>query len=414
MLARVVAMTMAMHVIVVMASLTAPVLAGLLAAAAGIPVYFVGYYSALIYGCGAVVSLATPGLVRRCGVIRLHQLMLAATALSLAALVGADLPAYVASAVLLGIAYGPVNPASTVLLARLTPPERRARIFSLKQTAVPLGGALAGSIMPRLSQWAGWRGAVLLLAVLALAMIAGVQHWRSRLDAERQPMAPLVGAGLWLPLRLYAATPALRRLGIAAFTFGALQFAVTAVFATVLTAAGWTLAQAGAALSVAMAVSVGCRVLWGMAADRWTPGLVLAVMGAMMSAVALASAFLTAAWPGLAVLAIAALFGISALCWNGVAVAEAVREAPSGAISEASAGLYTVTFSGALAGPAAFSSVSLISGGSCPGFLMLAGLAAIGSMLLLPHRASRALKPAGASPPSSPEPAATRPDASAG
>ena len=105
-------------------------------------------------------SFATPDLLRRYGGIRLHQIMLVLTAAALLVLLPALPLAFVASAIVLGIAYGPMNPASTAMLARHTPVAARARIFSLKQTAVPIGGALAGSLTPALAQLLGWRGAV--------------------------------------------------------------------------------------------------------------------------------------------------------------------------------------------------------------------------------------------------------------
>ena len=51
-LTRVVTATTAVQAIVVMASLLVPVLATVLATAAGIAPYLVGYYSAVIYGLG--------------------------------------------------------------------------------------------------------------------------------------------------------------------------------------------------------------------------------------------------------------------------------------------------------------------------------------------------------------------------
>jgi len=398
MLAKIVATTLVMHVVVVMASLTAPVLASLLAAAAGVPPYLIGYYSALVYGVGAMVSLATPGLVRRYGVIRLHQLILGATALALAALAGAGIAAYAVSGLLLGLAYGPVNPASTVILARFTPPARHARIFSIKQTAVPLGGALAGSIMPRLAQAIGWRPAVLLLAALAVVLIVSVQRRRDALDRGNDPRARVFGAALWAPVRLYLQTPGLHLVAGAAFAFGAVQFTETALFATVLTEAGWKLAEAGGMLSFALALSVPLRVMWGWVADWMTPRLVLGLLGAVMSGVAAASAFLGPAWPTAAVLGLSVLLSLSAFCWNGIALAQSVRQVPPGAIAEASAGLYTLSFAGALVGPAAFSSVTLVTGSFRLAYLGLAAMAVVPSGLLLWPRAAT-LRPMPVPPP---------------
>ena len=66
-LTKVLISTVAVQIAIVMASLCVPVLASLIAPAAGIPAYLVGYYSALIYGFAATTSFATPLLLRRWG-----------------------------------------------------------------------------------------------------------------------------------------------------------------------------------------------------------------------------------------------------------------------------------------------------------------------------------------------------------
>src|SRR5437660_5826310 len=127
-LARVVTATTAVQSIVVMASLPVPVLATVLAAAAGVAPYLVGYYSAVIYGLAAVGSFATPDLLRRFGGLRLHQIMLLLAAAAMLALLPAAPSGFVVSALVLGIAYGPMNPASTAMLARHAPIAARARV----------------------------------------------------------------------------------------------------------------------------------------------------------------------------------------------------------------------------------------------------------------------------------------------
>ena len=86
---KVVGATVAVQVAIVMASLTVPVLASMIAPEVGVPPYLVGYYSALIYGFAAMSSLATPRLFRRWGGIRLHQGMLVMVAAALVALLPA-------------------------------------------------------------------------------------------------------------------------------------------------------------------------------------------------------------------------------------------------------------------------------------------------------------------------------------
>jgi MFS family permease len=382
-LTKVLVATVAVQAAIVMASLTVPVLASLIAPAAGIPPYLVGYYSALAYGCAAATSLATPRLMRRWGGIRLHQGMLVMTALALLALLPAFPVGFALSAVVLGLAYGPMNPASTVLIARYAPTRRRARIFSLKQTAVPAGGALAGFGCPVAAAAFGWRGAALLIASLCLALAVLIQPWRNELDRDQLADTTGVDIGFWLPVRMLLASGGLRAVGAASFSFGAVQFSFTALFPTVLVRAGWKLSDAGMAMSVALVVGVVCRVIWGGVADRVGSRPVLGIIGAMMSLAAFAAAFIGPGWSGIAVILLAALFGLSAFCWAGIGIAEAVRQAPPAMIPEASAGMIGMTFLGALAGPALFSTTTALTGSFRPAFFLLGAISALAGASLL-------------------------------
>jgi len=383
-LGKIVVATVAVQAVIVMASLTVPVLASLIFVEAGVPPYLVGYYSSVIYGCAAATSLATPGLMRRWGGIRLHQGMLLMTAVAVLALLPAVPMGFVASAFVLGMAYGPMNPASTVLLAEHTAVALRSRVFSLKQTAVPAGGALAGSAMPVAAAALGWRGAMISIAVICAGLAILIQPWRAGLDRSRMPRRRLADSGFWLPAKVLW-QPGMRAVALASFAFGAVQFSFSAVFPTVLVGEGWSLKAAGLVLSTALAVGVGCRIVWGSIADRLGSRLILGLLGVVMGTAAAVAAFLTPDWPTLAVIGLAALFGVSAYCWAGIGLAETVHRAPPGLISEASAGMIALTFLGALAGPALFSTITVLTGSFRPAFLILGALTVLsGGALVRP------------------------------
>jgi len=120
------AATLAVQVLVSMAVVTVPVLAPAVAAETGVSAGYVGIFIALVYGA-----------------IRLSQACLVACAAGLACVTAGTPALFVVGAILLGADYGPVTPASSHILARSTPPQRLSLVFSLKQTGVPLGGALA-------------------------------------------------------------------------------------------------------------------------------------------------------------------------------------------------------------------------------------------------------------------------------
>jgi MFS family permease len=382
-LTKVIISTVAVQIAIVMASLSVPVLASLIGPAAGIPAYLVGYYSAVTYGFAAATSFATPLLLHRWGGIRIHQGMLVMTAAAMALLVTAFPIAFLISAVILGCAYGPMNPASTVMLARYTPVRLRARIFSLKQTAVPVGGALAGFAAPIMATILGWRRTMLLITAICLVLAALIQLWRGQLDGDNSREAKWKGIGISLPVSVLLTRAGLRAIGIASFSFGAVQFSFSTVFPTLLVEIGWPLRDAGAVLSCALIVGVMFRIVWGSVADRLGTRPILGVMGIIMSAAILAAAFVGPSWPGMAVFALSTLFGLSAYCWAGISLAEAVHQVPSELIPEASAGIIGMSFLGALAGPALFSTARAFSGSFRAAFLLLSMLSGVFGLLLL-------------------------------
>ena len=301
---RVVASTLAVQVAIVMASLTVPVLASAIAPAVGVPSYWVGYYSALIYGCATLSSFATPLLFRRWGGIRLHQGMLVMVAVALMALLPAWPAGFAASGIVLGLAYGPMNPASAVLLMRYTPSHLRSRVFSFKQTAVPDRAAHSrrpgdaarrGARSAGAARWPRHRGACAYALERADPAVGA-----TAIDEDRASSARPRGVSVkfWLPLRLIAENGELRSVTVAAFAFGSLQFSFVAVFPTVLAHVGWSTTDAGRAMSVALVVGVVLRVPWGTLADKIGSRPILAAMGVMMSLASGAACFLGAGWSG--------------------------------------------------------------------------------------------------------------------
>src|SRR5690606_5886277 len=119
---------------------------------------YVGIYIAIAYAGAMAASLIAGGAVRRYGAIRASQagLILSAAGVSLCTITSPV--ACAVGALLVGMGYGPITPASSHLLARSTPAHRMSFVFSIKQTGVPLGGVLAGAIVPGLSNIMGWQG----------------------------------------------------------------------------------------------------------------------------------------------------------------------------------------------------------------------------------------------------------------
>ena len=82
---------------------------------------------------------ALGGVIARFGPVRVSQAGLVASAVGLGGFLSGTPVLLLASAMLLGLAYGPSAPAASLLLLRLTPPHLLNVVFSIRQTGLPIG-----------------------------------------------------------------------------------------------------------------------------------------------------------------------------------------------------------------------------------------------------------------------------------
>ena len=123
-----VAATLASQVMMSAATAALPVLAPKAAPEIGVPVAWVGLFVAVVYGSSMVCSLPAGALVRRWGAIRLSQLCLLSASAGLTLIATGHRAGAALGAVLIGMGYGPLMPASSHLLDRVAPAHRRATL----------------------------------------------------------------------------------------------------------------------------------------------------------------------------------------------------------------------------------------------------------------------------------------------
>jgi MFS family permease len=382
--------TTAIQIFTSLAVATPAVLAPALAPDLGITPQWIGVFIGLVYTGAMLGSLAAGGFIAQWGSIRLSQIcvLLCTVGIALVGLLpGSAAALLVAAAFLLGLGYGPITPASSAVLIRTTPPARMALMFSIKQTGVPAGAALAGAVMPGVALLFGWRSALVGLAVVGLLVIAAAEPTRRALDTARTAGQSFSLKALLGPLRTVLAARELRALSLMGFAFASVQvclssFLVIFLFDTL----GWSLVSAGLALTCATISAVVARILWGMVSDRWLgPGRVLALIGviATLCGVLLASA--GPGWPTWTILVVAALYGASAIGWNGVMLAELARLAPPGSAGAVTGASGFVTFGGVMAGPPVFAGLAAASGSYRTGFFAAALVSGIAAATLILH-----------------------------
>jgi len=371
------------------AVLTLPAVAPLVAADLRLPTSLVGSYLSLTYVGAATAALVGGAAVLRVGALRLSQLSLLACALGLLLGLVPVVLVVALSAVVLGIGYGPITPASSHLLARTTSPARMGLTFSIKQTGVPAGAALAGLTVPPLALAAGWRIAVAAIAVLAVLITLAAQPLRDRLDSDRRRDARFSLAHFLAALRLVAVTPALRTMAAVSFVYAGLQMCVSGfIVAYLAEEVGLSLVTAGVGLTVANVAGVVARIGWGTFADRvLPPRATLALLGSLMAASSAATAMFSAAWPLAAMLVVIAALGGTAIGWNGVYLAETARVAPAGQAALATGGCLFFTYVGVVCCPFLFGLLQRASGSYALCFAAAAaGYAAVAATLLLRRR----------------------------
>jgi MFS-type transporter involved in bile tolerance (Atg22 family) len=88
-----------------------------------------------------------------------------------------------------------------------------------------------------------------------------------------------------------------------------------------------------------------------------------------------------------AVLAVCACFGATAIGWNGVQLAQVARLAPAGQAGAVTGAAGFITFAGVVVGPPTFALLAGVTGSYRVGFVAFASLALIGGLrLLYTHR----------------------------
>jgi len=383
------AATMSAQVVASMMFMTVAVLAPAIAPSVGTSAdTLAGTFSALIFGSAMFSALFSGRLIRRFGALRTTQAGLVNGVIALAVTTLLAWPLVLLGAVVLGIGYGPNTPSSSHLLARATPPHRRGLVFSIKQSGMPLGGVLAGLILPPAAFALGWQGALLLSAAIGLATAFALQPVRAGLDDDRDPRA-----ALWRTNRpralgrpeLLRASPALARLTVSAFALAMLQAVMVAFFVTfIVRETGLGLVKAGVAFSILQVSGAIARVLFGWIADALiAPRFLLAVI-ALIGLVASGALFAAQpGWPFWLISLVSVVVGISATGWNGVFLAAVANVVPEDQVGGATGASSFFIFSGFVVAPLLFAVAATVTGHEGAGFLAAGILAAIAGAALV-------------------------------
>jgi MFS family permease len=348
-----------------------------------------GRWVGFSYMIAMFAGLAGGTLVGRYGPSRVHQAAVLGVALGLATGAGAQVALLLLCGLCLGAAHGLVNPASSAILAAASPPRIRSMVFSIKQTGVPLGGAIAGILVPALLLWMSWQAAVLALAIGAAVLLVLVVRHDPADDAARR-LERLRLRSFAAPVAEVWANRPILELAAVSGVYSAIQISfLTYLVSYLKLELGYSLVAAGVVFAVAQISGAAGRVLWGVVADHLLkPRSVLAGLGMVMIVCGGALASLNPAWPPAAVLAVCVLYGATAVGWNGVFLAEVARLAPDGRVAYLTGGTQFFTFAGVLIGPPLFGAIASATGTYGAGFVVTAALPLLVVVPMLARRGS--------------------------
>ena len=350
---------------------------------------WIGIYFGLTAAASLVAQLGCGSFIVRLGALRVSQisLVLLAAGTALAAL-GTPL-ALVLSAIICGGGGAVSTPASSHLLSRVSSPRYMPMVFSIKQTAVPAGLLLAGLLGPQLTEWTGWRVTMLFSASACAVFALMLQPLRRIFDTDRVPTRIFRLSDFKATVTSVLGTPGLRALSFACLAFNGLQAVVTAYFVVYLTTIGYTPVAAGFVFSVAVAVAVPGRILWGWLGSSYvTPRVMMAGLALGMAASVALLALCSAGWPALLVGLIACALSATALSWHGILLAETARAAPEGMRGGVTGGVLSFGQVGALALPLVYSGLLDLTGSYGIGFVVCGVPALLVGVQLLRQRAS--------------------------
>jgi len=331
----------------------------------------IGYLTASNSMGGLAILVVGSALLKQIGGMRTLQLTLYLGAACLALLLFPSLGIALAACFLMGLSNGASNPAGSEVLQRFSPPGMRNLIFSIKQAGVPLGGVIAGLLVPVVVTLVGWR--LSLFACALLVIIPTALTWRlsnaidePQVRKRRTLSMPTLQSlhTLTVPLSSLIHNRGLLKMSIVGSLFAVSQscwFTFTVIY--LIDRLGYSLALAGVVFAVMQAGGVIGRVALGWLSDYLrSPTAALSIAAILSAATTALLGLTTAQWPLWTVILLAFVAGCSAASWNGVQIAEVARRSPPQLISETAAGSSILVNLTNMLAPTAFAAFIAVTG----------------------------------------------------
>ncbi|MDX2008365.1 MAG: MFS transporter [Meiothermus sp.] len=282
---------------------------------------------------------------------------------------------------LVGLVVASSTPAGSQAVAQVFRAEQRGTVIGLRQMAVPLGGAVAAAVLPAVAHLYGWRWASVAAALIAVvaALVASRLYYEKLPPRPRNPNQPKVSLAQVLRERnvlLAASSGMFLPTGQFVMITYLILFLYERLEVPTLTGA--------ALLTVAQIAGAVSRVFWSWLSDRLggrrKPLLVLMVALAALSALILAwLPVITPLWVKAVVVAV---YGATALGWQGLHFSLLTELSPPGWEGRVVGFGLTFTSIGIASAPPLFGLLVDWSGNYALGWIAQAGVFGIGALLL--------------------------------
>jgi MFS transporter, ACS family, hexuronate transporter len=257
---------------------------------------------------------------------------------------------------LAGLGHAAINPATGKVVMAWFPLKRRATAMGLKQTGVPIGGAMAAIFLPGAALAWGWRNALIISGLVSIAsVVLSLTLYRRPAHARSEDYAVLLP-----PCRLseIVRNKDIMILSILMIGFLMLQSSLeTYLVFYCRDVLSFTLITAGFMLSMTQIGAIIGRLAWGPVSDvllRARRKIVLMIIGGISALMCIIFAFLTAHTPFWMIGLLVLIFGACAIGWNAIYLVLVVELAGRGREGRALGFSLSIAFIGHLIGPPIF------------------------------------------------------------
>ena len=343
---------------------------------------WLGVYVGIIAAVSLAVQAGCGSVIVRYGALRISQVTLLVTGLGLVLAMPGLIVLMVLSAIAIGISASS-TPASSHLLGKYAPAKYAPLIFSIKQTAVPVGLLTAGLAGPILTDFYGWRGALLSVVGACVLFTIVLELMRNEFDNDRDSTRKFQLSDFKGTIGLVLRQGELRSLALGCFAFVGLQTTFIAYFVVYLTELGFSLIEAGTIFSLATAVAIPGRIFWGWISSSFiNPRVMLGLLAIFMFITVSLTGMFSASWASWLIVFVSASVSATVFSWHGVTLAEAARLAPSSMKGAVTGGVLSFGQFGGLVLPLIYSLCLSTTGSYQVGFFVC-GIPALAVGLLL-------------------------------